>query len=70
MVLILTGNFSDKESETVLKDFQDRENNGSTSRRKRKFEESKPKKEATTKKSGLTQAYLSFGLQNCPNQKY
>ena len=68
MVLILTGNFSDKESETVLKDFQDRKNNGSTSRRKRKFEESKPKKEAIIKKSGLTQAYLNFGFRTAPTK--
>ena len=33
MILILTGNFSNKDKETVLQDFQDRENNGSISRR-------------------------------------
>ena len=66
MTLILTGNFSNKDTETVLQDFQDRENNGPISRRNRKLEESKPKKEARTKKSGLTQAYLSFGLRTTP----
>ena len=31
-----------------------------------KLEESKPKKEVTIKKSGLTQAYISFGLKTAP----
>jgi predicted Zn-dependent peptidase len=66
MILILTGNFSNKDRETVLQDSQDRENNGSISRRNRKLEESKPKKEITIKKTGLTQAYLSFGLRTAP----
>ncbi|MGD0406452.1 MAG: pitrilysin family protein [Candidatus Bathyarchaeia archaeon] len=66
MILILTGNFSNKETETVLQDFQDRENNGSISRRNRKLEDSKPKKEVIIKRSGLTQAYLSFGLRTAP----
>jgi len=66
MILMLTGNFSNKDTETVLQDFQDRENNSPISRRKRKLEESKPKKEITIKKPGLTQAYLSFGLRTTP----
>jgi predicted Zn-dependent peptidase len=66
MILMLTGNFSNKDTEAVLQDFQDRENNGPISRRNRKIEESKPKKEVRTKKSGLTQAYLSFGLRTTP----
>ena len=66
MVLILTGNFSTKDKETVLQDFQDRENNDKFSRRKRMLEKSKPKKEATIKKPGLTQTYLSFGFRTAP----
>ncbi len=66
MVLILTGNFSNKDTENVLQDFQNRENNGSISRRNTKLEESKPKKEVIIKRSGLTQAYLSFGLRTAP----
>jgi predicted Zn-dependent peptidase len=66
MILILTGNFSNKDKETVLRDFQDRENNGSIARRTRKLEEGKPKKEVTIKKSGLTQAYMSFGFRTAP----
>ena len=44
MVLILTGNFSDKDTETVLQDFQDRENNGSISRRKRSLKKANLKR--------------------------
>ena len=66
MVIILTGNFSTKDKETVLQDFQNREHNDKVSRRNRVFEKSKPKKEATIKKPGLTQAYLSFGFRTAP----
>src|SRR5208283_135533 len=66
MILILTGNFSNKDTETVLRDFQDRENNGSISKRNTKLEESKSKKEVIIKRSGLTQAYLSFGFRTAP----
>ncbi len=66
MILMLTGNFSDKDIETVLQDFQDRESKGPISRRNHKPEESEPKKEAVIKKSGLTQAYLSFGFRTAP----
>ena len=44
MILILTGNFSIKDKETVLQDFQDRENNGSISRRKRSLKKVNQKK--------------------------
>ena len=64
MVLMLTGNFSGKDTENVLENFQNRENNCKVSRRNRKPEESKPKKEVGIEKSGLTQSYLNFGLQN------
>lgn len=66
MVLMLTGNFSGKDTENVLEDFQNRENNCKVSRRNRKPEESKPKKEASIEKSGLTQSYLNFGLRTTP----
>ena len=63
---MLTGNFSGKDTENVLEDFQNRENNCKVSRRNRKPEESKPKKEASIEKSGLTQSYLNFGLRTTP----
>lgn len=66
MTLILTGNFSNEEKESVLQHFQDRESNGSISRRNRKLEEDRPKKEVTIKKPGLTQSYLSLGLRTAP----
>jgi predicted Zn-dependent peptidase len=62
----MTGNFSKADTETVLRDFQYRENNGSPSRRNRKLEEGKPKKEVTIKKAGLTQIYLNFGFRTAP----
>jgi len=66
MIMMLTGNFSSKDTETILQDFQSRENNGKVSRRNRELEESKPQKEVKISKSGLTQAYLSFGLRTIP----
>ncbi len=66
MVLLLTGNFSKEETETVLQDFQDKGNKGTVLRRNRKPEDSVPKKEAVIKKSGLSQAYLSFGFRTAP----
>ena len=65
IILILTGKFSDKEVEEVLQDYQKRENDNSVSRRKRKIEDTKPRKEVVSERSGLTQAYLSFGLRTC-----
>jgi predicted Zn-dependent peptidase len=66
MVLILTGNFSDKDKENVLLDFQSRESDGCVSRRKRKLEEGKPKRGLRAEKPGLTQTYLSFGFRTAP----
>jgi zinc protease len=66
MILILTGKISETDCETVLRDFQDRENGNSMLRNNRKIEESKPRKEVVVKRSGLTQAYLSFGLRTAP----
>ena len=60
MVLILTGNFSNKDKEPVLQDFQDKENNGSVSRRNRKLEESKPKKKSKNKKIWLKSSLPEF----------
>jgi zinc protease len=68
MILILTGKISETDCETVLRDFQDRENGNSILRNNRKLKESKPRKEVIVKRSGLTQAYLSFGLRTAPAQ--
>jgi predicted Zn-dependent peptidase len=66
MILILTGNFSSKDTETVLRDFQDKQGKDPLLRRARSVETSEPKKESIIKKSGLTQAYTSFGLRTAP----
>lgn len=66
MILIFTGNFTDKDVETVLQDFQDRENGQSLPKRINNIEVGKPKKEVKAERSGITQAYLSFGLRTPP----
>lgn len=68
MILILTGNFSCKEAEAVLEDFQKTENNSAISRNTRKTEESKPLKELELERSGISQSYLSFGLRTVPTK--
>jgi len=66
MILILTGSFTSKDIETVLQDFQDRKNQNSASKRNTQTEEKEPKKETLIKKSGIAQAYLSFGFRTVP----
>ncbi len=67
MILVLTGNFSDQDAETVLENFQNQENKNSfPTRNVRKTDESKPQKETTLQRSGITQTYLSFGLKTVP----
>src|SRR4030067_744717 len=66
MVLILTGNFTNKDAETVLQDFQDRKSHNSAPKRNTQTEEKEPKRETIIKKSGIAQAYLSFGLRTAP----
>jgi predicted Zn-dependent peptidase len=66
MILILTGSFTNKDTETVLQDFQDRKNHNSTPKRNTQTKEKEPKRETVVKKSGITQAYLSFGLRTAP----
>ncbi len=66
MALIITGNFSGKEAETVIEHFQDRENHGSIHRNCVEAEESRPKGEMVIKRSGISQAYLNIGLRTVP----
>jgi predicted Zn-dependent peptidase len=65
MILILTGKYSDEAADSLLEDFQNRENSGSTSRQKRTIEVGRPKN-ALMRKAGINQAYLSFGLRTPP----
>src|SRR3990172_12201463 len=66
MILILTGSFTNKDTETVLQDFQDRKNHNSTPKRNTQTKEKEPKRETVVKKSGIAQAYLSFGFRTVP----
>ena len=63
MILILTGSFTNKDTETVLQDFQDRKNHNSPPKRNTQTREKDPKRETVIKKSGITQAYLCFGFR-------
>lgn len=65
MILILTGKYSDEAADSLLEDFQNRENSGSTSRQTRTIEVGRPKN-ALMRKAGINQAYLSFGLRTPP----
>ena len=66
MILILTGSFTNKDAETVLQDFQDRKNHNSAPKRNTQTEQNEPKRETVIKKSGIAQAYLSFGFRTEP----
>ena len=66
MILILTGKFSERDADSLLEDFQDRENGSPKSRQSRNIEDKKPKKGAVMSRSGIAQAYLSFGLRTPP----
>ena len=66
MILILTGKFLEKDAEKVLEDFQDREQRSPMLKQLRSNEEVKPRREAITRRSGIKQAYLSFGLRTPP----
>jgi zinc protease len=64
--VLLTGKFSDKDVEAVLADFQDRENWKGNLKNPRPVEETRPTKRATITRSGLSQAYICFGLRTPP----
>jgi predicted Zn-dependent peptidase len=68
MVLILTGKFSEKNVQAVLKDFESRENTASISRNKREPERGTSKKKAVIKKPGITQSYVGLGFRTAPAQ--
>jgi predicted Zn-dependent peptidase len=66
MILTLSGNFSDDDVEMVLEGFQERKNGNSIEKKNNSIEDGKPRKEALTKRAGITQTYLSFGLRTPP----
>ena len=63
IVLILTGNFSDKDAETVALNFGNVENKEAISNGKLPVENAKPREETKKAKTGITQTYLSMGAR-------
>lgn len=66
MVLILTGNFSDTDKETILRNFESHKNKSTALKNTTKPEDTKPKKETKIERSGITQTYLGFGFKTTP----
>ena len=63
MILILTGNFSEKTAGLVLKNFEDRTVKETLSRKTYPVEVAKPKPLVVEKKPGIAQTYLSLGAR-------
>jgi predicted Zn-dependent peptidase len=63
MILILTGNFSEKTTGMVLKNFEDRTIKETLSRKTYPAEAAKPKPLVVQKKPGIAQTYLSIGAR-------
>jgi predicted Zn-dependent peptidase len=70
MILILTGNFNEKTTEIVLKDFGDRAVKTTLSRKIYPVETAKPEPLVVEKKPGIAQTYLSIGARTvCSNHQ-
>ncbi len=67
MILILTGNFNQKTTEMVLKDFEDRTIDTKLSRNIYPAETAKPPTLTVEKKPGIAQTYLSIGARTVPS---
>lgn len=65
LILILTGNYTVESINEILSFFQGKQN-VFFKKSPRKIESSKPKKESLIKKSGVSKAYLCFGLRTPP----
>ncbi len=63
MILILTGNFSEKTSKDILKEFESKTTDKTVSRKKYPVESAKPKALVIEKKAGIAQTYLSIGAR-------
>jgi predicted Zn-dependent peptidase len=71
MILILTGNFSEKSIEEVLENFSDKHSCEKYSKKSYPLEAAKPKPLTIKRKAGITQTYLSIGTRTvCSNHKY
>ncbi len=70
MILILTGNFSEKSIEQVLEHFQDKHSSKKYSKKSYPLETAKPKPLTVKRKAGITQTYLSIGTRTvCSSHK-
>jgi len=70
MVLILTGNFSEKTCERVLAEFKNKNVGETLSKKSYSIESARPKLIDVKKKAGLTQTYLSIGTRTvCSSHK-
>ena len=63
MILAVCGNFSDKEAQTIIEHFQEKENHGSVPKYIGRAEKSKVTEEKVIKRPGINQSYVSFGLR-------
>jgi zinc protease len=63
MVLVLTGSYTEKDAELVLKDFSGVKGNFRTQNKAYPLETFTPKPSAVEEKAGLTQTYLSIGAR-------
>ncbi len=70
MILILTGNFSEKSIEEALENFQGQLSSEKYSKKSYPLEVAKPKPLMVKRKAGITQTYLSIGARTvCSNHK-
>jgi predicted Zn-dependent peptidase len=70
MILILTGNFSEKSVEEVFETFSDKHSSEKYSKKSYPLEVAKPKPLTVKRKAGITQTYLSIGARTvCSKHK-
>jgi len=70
MILIITGNFSEKSSKAVLKNFEERTFEKTISIKTNLVEDTKPKPLVVETKAGIAQTYLGFGSRTvCSTHK-
>ena len=62
IILTLSGRYSKKDVEAILDNFQNIDGGSPSKREDKNHEESASKKGTSTRKSGITQSYLSLGL--------
>jgi predicted Zn-dependent peptidase len=65
MVIILTGRYYHEDANNIISYFQHRENIQLT-KKQRLIEQTKPRRQMLIKRSGISQAYLSFGFRTPP----